>query len=579
MHFIKSLSAHSNKFTGEKAIGIFLKHFNLPSSDSAIDFGQKLLSLGIIHQVDTDYRVYNGFTAKGYFRLQPLSTPKILNSFRIWTKKTGLDQLKPDHHPSLTLSWIIQQLAEIISFSTNDRGEVDYDAAKKNSNFSAFEEAVCQLQLINLDIMCEKTKKAFFINVYSLMSRHAFVKFYPKKLESCMQDMYYNIGGFLFRMEDIYHGVLRNNSKHPKIQTKMFDESDRRSCFALKDIDPRIHFALNDMDHTTFYEYHADAIDEELRIVAELYCKSNERIYVNGNKNMVIFPKFMRTYLTDFTTNNDKYSLPKEIMKFFRMDKNRMAELSGILERNSKEEKITVLFKDKYLPTRRTLFSTTMTKFLKKLLQHPKSHEEIARPIYNIYADDRSAFFTQVSDLTNQTSLTNLYRKPENFGSKRGLMRRPGVSNYSSTLQVHTQSPLIPQRMPSNLGSISSLQSEEFTLSDIRDDYSVETKTTNIALSSLSICSRDDKKDYMKVNQIHDDFSLDSKSTIGLLPKSSLEFDSSFDSIYDNTSMKLHNKVTVPGSPSSTDTCSTGDLSPETYDYSDRIGVDSGTVV
>jgi len=292
---------------------------------------------------------------------------------------------------------------------------------------------------------------------------------------------------------------------------------------------------------------------------------------------MVIFPKFMKIYLSDFTTNNDKYSLPEEIMKFLRMDRNRMAQLSSIMERTSKDERITVLFKDKSLPTRRTLFSTTMLHFrlqkflsnffLNKLPQRPMKGAEITHPINHIYADDRSTLFTQVSNLTNITGLSNLKnlnRKLENLGIKRG---RPGqLSKFHSTLEVHTQPTLSALYMPSNLGSISSLQSEEFTLSDIRDDYSLETRTTNTALRSPDIYSPDDKSNFMNsINPIPDDFSLDSKSTIDLLPKSSLEFDSVFESIYGNTSMKLHNKVTESGSPSTTGTCSTSDLSPHTY--------------
>ena len=54
----------------------------------------------------------------------------------------------------------------------------------------------------------------------------------------------YNVGGLLFTLDEIEHGVLRCNKGHPKDEKPMFSDEARKSL-SLSFLDPRIHFALN----------------------------------------------------------------------------------------------------------------------------------------------------------------------------------------------------------------------------------------------------------------------------------------------------------------------------------------------
>ena len=215
-----------------------------------------MLYSGIIHQVDRDSATPHIFTKRGYFRLQLLKSPRVLNLFRIWTKKTGLDQLSPDPKPALTLSLLFRQMTKIINSTATNVDIVNNNAVRKDPRFKGFEVTVCQLQLINLKDMDESAKKSFFINIYNLMTKHASIKLCPKKEKRGVLDsIKYNVGGVIFGLEDIYHGILRRNSKHPKILKRMFAESDPRACFSLQEEDTRIHFALNNSNNRTLYEY------------------------------------------------------------------------------------------------------------------------------------------------------------------------------------------------------------------------------------------------------------------------------------------------------------------------------------
>lgn len=56
----------------------------------------------------------------------------------------------------------------------------------------------------------------------------------------------YNVGGHTFSLDDIEHGILRCNKKHPTSGAVAFSISDPRLPFVLHlPLDPRIHFALN----------------------------------------------------------------------------------------------------------------------------------------------------------------------------------------------------------------------------------------------------------------------------------------------------------------------------------------------
>ena len=55
----------------------------------------------------------------------------------------------------------------------------------------------------------------------------------------------YNIGGLVYSLDEIEHGVLRMNKGHPNAGKQEFADADPRAQVALTSLDPRIHFALN----------------------------------------------------------------------------------------------------------------------------------------------------------------------------------------------------------------------------------------------------------------------------------------------------------------------------------------------
>jgi hypothetical protein len=66
------------------------------------------------------------------------------------------------------------------------------------------------------------------------------------RLSSTEASRSYSVGGRVFSLDDIEHGILRCNKIHPTSGLVAFRSDDARLPFALPaPLDPRIHFALN----------------------------------------------------------------------------------------------------------------------------------------------------------------------------------------------------------------------------------------------------------------------------------------------------------------------------------------------
>merc|ERR1711915_665150 len=97
--------------------------------------------------------------------------------------------------------------------------------------------------------MEDKMKLAFGINLYNLMIKYAFMKVgIPKNVQArsdFFNNVKFNIGGDILSFNDLEHGILRGNRKPPSSFSVPFSADDHRARLSLKEVDCRIHFALN----------------------------------------------------------------------------------------------------------------------------------------------------------------------------------------------------------------------------------------------------------------------------------------------------------------------------------------------
>ena len=248
-----------------------------------------------------------------------------------------------------------------ITNTTAKMTSIDYKGILKSISFQTFQEQICLLQLIDVDdfiYMDENVKLVYFVNLHNVMMMHAIILFqgnnddnkdlhhskkqhnkiqnshhryhhhkYKKKWMSFCSKLKYLIGGSTLTLDEIYHGILRCNTKHPKTGKVVFaqngDDDDRKK-FICSSTNPRIHFALlyNYYYHagptsshgsttatmqpssfylnlTNMYQFHPEAIQCELYIIAQSSCQYDSRICIDEVNHTLYLPVFLQPFMND----------------------------------------------------------------------------------------------------------------------------------------------------------------------------------------------------------------------------------------------------------------------------------------
>lgn len=193
----------------------------------------------------------------------------------------------------------------------------DFIYASKTGN----ETLVLEKQLANLSFDSLKTmlqsnddKKAFWINLYNGFIQ-AKLKKDPAKYKSrsaffTAKDI--SVAGKTFSLDDIEHGILRRSKIKWSLGylNKLFP-GKKEKVLRVKDLDPRIHFALNcgakSCPPIAFYT--SDKINDQLDLATRAYL-SSEAIY-NPEKNTLQLPAIMGWFRHDFKGKKNMLLLAK----------------------------------------------------------------------------------------------------------------------------------------------------------------------------------------------------------------------------------------------------------------------------
>lgn len=306
-----NLTVYKNAFKGTDAVKALMEEYGLPTSE-AVSFGKYLQESNILHHVAKEQVFCN---KNKFFRLQCYQQPDILNSFRIWTERV-------DDKPMNLLNRLKKLLGQIESAVTNKEGLVDYKSACKNELYPIFEEAVCELQGVNMGKMDNKTRLAFGINLYNLMIKYAFMKVGIGSTTlargAFFSGVKFNIGGDILSFNDLENGVLRGNAAPFYGLFVPFTKTDPRRRLALDKVDCRIHFALNcgAKSCPQIKNFTASAIDEELQIVAQAFFEQEDNMRLVPETNELYLSKILSWYGIDFAPS--KHLLPGKIVTFLR---------------------------------------------------------------------------------------------------------------------------------------------------------------------------------------------------------------------------------------------------------------------
>lgn len=137
---------------------------------------------------------------------------------------------------------------ELRSKAIDDEGRrVDYRQIKESRAFQRLQELADSLSAYSLaDLGQGPDLTAFWINLYNTLVLDAIIRFSitgnvgPRLFRRAA----YRIDGLRFCLDDIEHGVLRGNRRHPLFRIRSFGPLDKRRSASLPGLDPRLHFAL-----------------------------------------------------------------------------------------------------------------------------------------------------------------------------------------------------------------------------------------------------------------------------------------------------------------------------------------------
>jgi hypothetical protein len=152
-------------------------------------------------------------------------------------------------------------------------------------------------------IKSEKCRLAFWINVHNILAIHSCATLGPphkeKKRKNFFEALYQVGDANIVSIQDIAHGILRNNAKIPGASKRQFPDEDPRTAHVLP-LDPRIHFALwHGTKSSPFLGvYREDDVHVLLQYATYKYL--DREVEMSYQKNYISLPKVFSTFANDF---------------------------------------------------------------------------------------------------------------------------------------------------------------------------------------------------------------------------------------------------------------------------------------
>jgi hypothetical protein len=192
-----------------------------------------------------------------------------------------------------------------------DGGGVRYQAIRGSDVFERYKDLAGELKRFSLaSLRSREQRLAFWINIYNTMVIHGVIELglqrSVKEFSRFFDRLTYEIGNHRFSLNQIEHGILRGNRRHPHRLFAPFRVRDPRMAFTVTPMDPRVHFALGcgarSCPPIGFYE--AEQIDFQLRLAAASFVNSPQVRILPGEHSLSLSMIF-KWYKSDFGGSKD----------------------------------------------------------------------------------------------------------------------------------------------------------------------------------------------------------------------------------------------------------------------------------
>ena len=205
---------------------------------------------------------------------------------------------------------IKRALNKIKSLAISDDGQqVDYKKLVQSPEYLAYRELVSHLQGFDFHSLYSPAEAlAFWINLYNALVIDAVIQ---EQVQDSVTESWLGILGFFqkaaylingerFSLTDIEHGVLRGNRGFPYFPGPHFGPSDPRLGAIIKNVDPRIHFALNCASKSCppIGFYSAKNLNNQLDLATRNFLESEVKL--DKNRQTISVSRIFSWYKGDF---------------------------------------------------------------------------------------------------------------------------------------------------------------------------------------------------------------------------------------------------------------------------------------
>ena len=187
-----------------------------------------------------------------------------------------------------------------------DKGRINYTGMHGTPQFNSYVRMAGFLKKFDLKSLRGRRQcLAFWINLYNTMVAHGVVALGIKQSVNERRGFFnivkYDIGGYLFSLNDIEHGILRDNARIPFRLWRAFSRDDPRNDFIVSPLDVRIHFTLvcGSQSCPPIGFYSAEEIETQLDLAAQSFINSQEVILI-PEKRLLQISRVFKWYRADF---------------------------------------------------------------------------------------------------------------------------------------------------------------------------------------------------------------------------------------------------------------------------------------
>lgn len=192
------------------------------------------------------------------------------------------------------------------AFFDTARGRVAYELMAGSSPYEEYLRLSYALKRMDPGLIEGRQERiAFWVNLYNVIVIHGVIALgirdSVKEASNFFRRVKYRIGDMHFSPDDIEHGILRGNRRPAYSVFRRFGGRDERLRLSVREVDPRIHFALVCASSSCppIDVYTAENLDRELAVAAGTFLNSGG--IVIDRKNMrVSLSRIFKWYGRDF---------------------------------------------------------------------------------------------------------------------------------------------------------------------------------------------------------------------------------------------------------------------------------------